>query len=71
MEEEIAQAVKNNIMRKVSVIGPQKRGTRSKGKPLSIDPHSFLIVKVHRRGPFPPPGGISFCSISSSLRTEA
>lgn len=54
MEEEIAQAVKNNIVRRVSIIGPQKRGTRSKGKPLSIDPHSFLIVKVHRRGPFPP-----------------
>lgn len=60
MEEEIAQAVKNNIVRRVSIIGPQK--------PLSIDPRSFLIVKVHRRGPFP---GISFCSISSSLRTEA
>lgn len=63
MEEEITQAVKNNIVRRVSIIGPQK--------PLSIDPRSFLIVKVHRRGPFPPLGGISFCSISSSLRTEA
>lgn len=58
MEEEIAQAVKNNIVRRVSIIGPQK--------PLSIDPRSFLIVKVHRRGPFPPPVVSAFAPLAAA-----
>lgn len=58
MEEEITQAVKNNIVRRVSIIGPQK--------PLSIDPRSFLIVKVHRRGPFPPPVVSAFAPLAAA-----
>lgn len=58
MEQEITQAVKNNIVRRVSIIGPQK--------PLSIDPRSFLIVKVHRRGPFPPPVVSAFAPLAAA-----